>query len=82
MISLIRRYSTALRDIDPELLKILCCPQTREPLEFDRERRLLVNRKHHIGYPVDEDGVPNLWLDSAVNLRDTAAQPNDSSKRE
>lgn len=56
-------------DIDPKLLEILVCPQTRGPLVFDRARGELISRKARLAYPV-RDGVPIMLVDEARSLSD------------
>ncbi len=54
-------------DIDPRLLEVLVCPQTRKPLKYDRERRELVSEDARLAYPV-RDGVPIMLIDEAREL--------------
>lgn len=56
-------------DIDPRLLEILVCPQTRGPLVFHRERQELCSKKARLAYPV-RDGVPIMLIDEARSLSD------------
>lgn len=56
-------------DIDPKLLEILVCPQTRGPLVYDRARGELISRKARLAYPV-RDGVPIMLVDEARSLSD------------
>ena len=55
-------------DIDPRLLEILVCPQSRSPLRYDRERQELISMQARLAYPVRE-GVPILLVDEARELR-------------
>ncbi len=55
-------------DIDPRLLEILVCPQSRSPLRYDRERQELISAQARLAYPVRE-GVPILLVDEARELR-------------
>ena len=55
-------------DIDPRLLEILVCPQSRGPLRYDRERQELISAQARLAYPVRE-GVPILLIDEARELR-------------
>jgi uncharacterized protein YbaR (Trm112 family) len=50
--------------LDPRLLALLVCPQTRQPLRYDRERQELVNDVAGIAYPI-RDGVPILLAEEA-----------------
>jgi uncharacterized protein YbaR (Trm112 family) len=54
-------------EIDPKLLEILVCPQSRGPLKYDRERQELVSVQARLAYPVRE-GVPILLIDEAREL--------------
>jgi uncharacterized protein YbaR (Trm112 family) len=54
--------------ISPELLKILRCPTTQQPLhEVDTPEPALVTADGKIRYPI-RDGVPALLASEAVNL--------------
>ena len=55
--------------IDPKLLEILVCPQTKGPLTFDREKSELVSKQAMLAYPV-RDGVPIMLIDEARPLAD------------
>ena len=50
--------------LDPRLLGLLVCPQTRQPLRYDREQQELVNDTAGIAYPI-RDGVPILLAEAA-----------------
>ena len=54
-------------DIDPKLLEVLVCPQSRKPLKYDREAHELVSESARLAYPV-RDGVPILIVDEAREL--------------
>lgn len=54
-------------DIDPRLLEVLVCPQSRGPLRYDREKQELVSVQARLAYPVRE-GVPILLIDEAREL--------------
>lgn len=54
-------------EIDPRLLEVIVCPQTREPLRYDREKQELVSEKARLAFPV-RDGVLILSLDDAREL--------------
>ncbi len=53
--------------IDPKLLEVLVCPQSRKPLRYDKERQELVSDGARLAYPV-RDGVPILLIDEAREL--------------
>lgn len=50
--------------LDPELLAILVCPLTRQPLRYDEARQELVSEAAGLAYPV-RDGVPVMLIDEA-----------------
>ncbi len=56
-------------DIDPKLLEILVCPQTRGPLVFDRVKGELLSKNAALAYPI-RDGVPIMLIDEARALND------------
>lgn len=59
-------------EIDPRLLEILVCPQTKGPLVYDRERGELLSKKARLAYPI-RDGVPIMLVDEARALSDEEA---------
>lgn len=59
-------------EIDPRLLEILVCPQSRGPLVFDREKGELLSKKAMLAYPI-RDGVPIMLADEARALSDDEA---------
>ena len=52
---------------DPELLAILVCPLTRQPLRYDPERNELISDAAKLAYPI-RGGVPVLLVDEARPL--------------
>ncbi len=56
--------------IDPKLLEILVCPQTKTVLRYDAETNELVSDKAGLAYPI-RDGIPILLLDEARRLGDS-----------
>jgi uncharacterized protein len=56
-----------MTDVDPKLLEVLVCPQSRTPLRYDRERQELVSERARLAYPV-RDGVPIMLIDEAREL--------------
>jgi uncharacterized protein len=50
--------------LDPRLLGLLVCPQTKQPLRYDARTQELVNDTAGIAYPI-RDGVPILLADAA-----------------
>jgi len=55
------------REVDPSLLEILVCPQSRGPLRYDKDKQELVSTQARLAYPVRE-GVPILLIDQAREL--------------
>lgn len=56
-----------MSDLDPKLLEVLICPQTRTPLRYDRARQELVSESARLAYPV-RDGVAIMLIDEAREL--------------
>jgi len=59
-------------DINPRLLEILVCPQTRGPLVYDRDKGELLSKKALLAFPI-RDGVPIMLIDEARKLSDDEA---------
>lgn len=53
--------------VDPKLLEVLVCPQSRKSLRYDKERQELISDSARLAYPV-RDGVPILLIDEAREL--------------
>lgn len=53
-----------LAEPDPQVLAILVCPFTKEPLTYDREARELLSPMG-VAFPVTASGIPNLVPASA-----------------
>jgi hypothetical protein len=60
-------------EIDPRLLEILVCPETRGPLVFDREKSELLSKKARLAYPI-RDGIPIMLAEEARALSDAEAE--------
>ena len=56
-----------MTDVDPKLLEVLVCPQTRTTLRYDKERQELISDAARLAYPV-RDGVPIMLVDEAREL--------------
>jgi hypothetical protein len=56
-----------MNEVDPKLLEVLVCPQTRTPLRYDRDKRELISDAARLAYPV-RDGVPIMLIDEAREL--------------
>ena len=50
--------------LDPKMLELLVCPQTKAALTFDEEAQELVSKKAELAYPV-RDGMPILLISEA-----------------
>ena len=59
-------------EIDPRLLEILVCPQTKGPLVYDRANAELISKKALLAFPI-RDGVPIMLIDEARTLTDEEA---------
>lgn len=59
--------------IDPKLLEILVCPQTRGPLVYDRIQGELLSKRALLAYPI-RDGIPIMLPDEARALSDDEAR--------
>ena len=55
--------------MDTKLLELLVCPVTKGPLDFDRERQVLLSRSARLDYPV-RNGIPILLENEARTLSD------------
>jgi uncharacterized protein len=56
-----------MSEVDPKLLEVLVCPQTRTSLRYDKQRQELVSDAARLAYPV-RDGVPIMLIDEAREL--------------
>ena len=52
------------QDIDQ---KLLVCPHTKGPLEFDRDKQELISRQAKLAYPI-RDGIPIMLVEEAREL--------------
>jgi len=59
-------------EIDPKLLEILVCPETKGPLVYDRAAQELLSKKARLAYPI-RDGVPIMLAEEARALSDEEA---------
>lgn len=53
--------------VDPRLLEILICPQTRQPLRYNAETDELVSPKARLAYPI-RGGIPIMLPEEARDL--------------
>jgi uncharacterized protein YbaR (Trm112 family) len=56
-----------MTEVDPCLLKILVCPVTKGPLEYDREAQELISHFAGLAYPI-RNGIPIMLSDEARPL--------------
>ncbi|MDZ7629457.1 MAG: Trm112 family protein [Parvularculaceae bacterium] len=61
--------TTSAPGLDPKLLEILVCPQTKGPLVYQREAGELLSKKARLAYPI-RDGIPIMLIDEARALSD------------
>lgn len=59
-------------EIDPKLLACLVCPVTRGPLDYDRQRHVLISAQARLVFPV-RNGAPILLTSEATALEDHPA---------
>ena len=53
--------------IDPRLLEILVCPQTKTTLEYNAQSQELISRAAKLAYPI-RDGIPIMLIEEARHL--------------
>jgi uncharacterized protein YbaR (Trm112 family) len=61
-----------MTEVDPCLLKILVCPVTKGPLEYDREAQELISHSAGLAYPI-RNGIPIMLSDEARPLEPESA---------
>ena len=54
--------------LSSELLKLLVCPATGNPLVYDQKVQLLINEKDGLSYPI-VDGIPLLLASEAKKIK-------------
>ncbi|MDF3033311.1 MAG: hypothetical protein K0R76_265 [Alphaproteobacteria bacterium] len=69
-----------MTEVDPCLLKILVCPVTKGPLEYDRKAQELISRSAGLAYPV-RNGIPIMLADEARPLEATLVSPSEAPKK-
>ncbi len=52
---------------DQSLLKILVCPVTKTPLEYDEHKQELISKEAGLAYPIIE-GIPVMLREEARKL--------------
>lgn len=68
-----------MTEVDPCLLKILVCPVTKGPLEYDRQSQELISHSAGLAYPI-RNGIPIMLSDEARPLDAEPAAPRKPSK--
>ncbi len=58
--------------VDPKLLELLVCPQSKSRLICDRENQELISPAARLAYPIRE-GVPIMLAEEARGLSDAEA---------
>lgn len=58
--------------LDPELLEILACPESKAPLIYFEAEGFLFCPQSRLKYPI-RDGIPVMLVDEAERLDDAAA---------
>tara|TARA_B100001564_G_C20631373_1_gene667376 strand:- start:224 stop:403 length:180 start_codon:yes stop_codon:yes gene_type:complete len=53
---------------DPALLKILVCPKTKGPLEYDEANHELISQQAQLAYPITQEGIPVMLVDRARSI--------------
>ncbi|MDP3532079.1 MAG: Trm112 family protein [Alphaproteobacteria bacterium] len=56
-----------MTDINPKLLEILVCPQTKGRLVYNKEQQELISPLAECAYPI-KDGIPIMLIDEARHL--------------
>lgn len=69
-----------MADVDPALLKILVCPVTKGPLEYDRNTQELMSHAAGLAYPI-RNGIPIMLADEARPLEGAENPPPLKTKK-
>lgn len=59
---------TGMVEVNKELLEILVCPLTKQPLRYDKERQELISEAAGLAYPI-RDGIPIMLPDEARQIK-------------
>ena len=51
----------------PDLLALIACPLTKQPLAYDAEKQELISKAAGLAFPI-RDGVPILLVEEAREL--------------
>ncbi len=63
--------------ISNELLKMLACPVSQQPLSYHADQQELICEASGLAYPII-DGIPQLLLEAARKLADSTDKTNES----
>ena len=69
-----------MTEVDPCLLKILVCPVTKGPLEYDRQAQELISRAAGLAYPI-RNGIPIMLADAARHIEPTVKQSSQTEPK-
>lgn len=58
--------------LDPELLEILVCPESKKPLVYFAEEGFLFCPESRLRYPIEDD-IPVMLIEEAERLSETEA---------
>jgi uncharacterized protein YbaR (Trm112 family) len=61
-------------ELSTQLLKVLVCPVTKGPLEYDRNAQELISELAGLAYPV-KNGIPILLVSEARKINKNAYKP-------
>ena len=64
------RLHTRTTTFDESLLDVLACPLSKERLIYDEEKNVLRSKVLNVGFPIMEDGVPDLRPTSGIPYED------------
>jgi len=69
-----------MTEVDPCLLKILVCPVTKGPLEYDRKAQELISCSAGLAYPI-RNGIPIMLADEARIIEEKKATNSSKPKK-
>ena len=69
-----------MTEVDPCLLKILVCPVTKGPLEYNRKAQELISQSAGLAYPI-RNGIPIMLVDEARSLEAPSVSPSEPAKK-
>lgn len=59
---------TGMVEVNKELLEILVCPLTKQPLKYDSKKQELISEAAGLAYPI-RDGIPIMLPDEARQIK-------------